>query len=73
MGGIIAIFFLLYLLCIIHMVFRIMTGGKDGYAGPYGCDPRASFDEISLMGFAFGTVILILGIVVVRVFNQLFN
>lgn len=73
MGGIIAIFLLLYLLCIIHMVFRLTTGGKEGYAGPYCCDPRAYFDEISSMGVAFGTAILILGIIVVRIFNQLFN
>ena len=73
MGAILAIPILLYILCWVHMIFRLMTGGKDGYAGPYCCDPRATFDEISSMGVALGTGILILILIVVSLFNKLFN
>lgn len=53
---------LFYILCWVHFVYRLTTGGQHGEygPGPYCCDERCiKADTISGMTVLFGTIIII--------------
>ena len=70
----IIMFILYYIICWHHAIFRMRTGGKykDG-PGPYGCDPNVTFDNISLSGISFGTLIIICIIITLYIKMKYFN
>lgn len=57
------ILLLFYILCWVHMVFRIKTGGKHPDIGPreYLSDPNAkTVDTITCLTVVIGTVIIVI-------------
>lgn len=57
------ILILVWVLCLVHAIFRMKTGGKSKYGpGPYCGDPNMNFDWITATILGIGIIIFLLGI-----------